>query len=158
MFLFKASWPATTVAGLILVGGLALAAMGCGGQREVKTVAVSGVVTLDEKPLEGALVRFEPQGGPTKEGWADSSGTTDADGKYFLLTGSGQTGAIVGTHKVSITMAPDPQAVDASTEGAPAPKVRPKQTIPARYNTESELTFSVTDAGTNAANFDLKSK
>lgn len=143
----------------VAILALAPSAAGCGGGEEsVPTVPVSGVVTLDDKPLAGALVRFEPAGNQAKEGWTDSSGVTDAEGRYTLDASKGGRGAVVGPHRVTIDLAPDPEAVDASTEGAPAPKARPKKLIPAKYNSQSTLTFEVPAGGTDAANFDLKSR
>ena len=142
-----------------LLACLLLVPAGCGGgDSGVQTVPVSGTVTLDGQPLAGAMVRFEPTGagGSTAEGWIDSSGITDAQGRYTLSTPDGMSGAVVGTHKVSITTAPPSGPVDFSTEGqttAPA-----KEVIPARYNSQTELTFEVPKGGTDAANFDLTSK
>jgi hypothetical protein len=132
---------------------------GCGGGDEVQTVSVSGIVTLDGKPLEGALVRFEPtEGSPTAEGWSDSSGLTDAQGKFTLETGGGQSGAIVGKHRVTITTVDPDFEIDVSTETQEIPKGKGREKLPSRYNTKTELSFTVPPEGSSAANFDLKSK
>lgn len=133
---------------------------GCGGRSDLSLAPVSGKVTMDDKPLAGALVRFEPTGGSPKQGWSDASGITDAEGKYNLLTGDLSIGAVVGPNRVSITMAPQAEGVDASTEGqVPAKKkTRPDTPIPAIYNTDSTLTMTVPPGGKSDANFDLKSQ
>jgi len=116
---------------------------GCGAG----TTSVSGVVTLDGKPVEGASVSFTPVA--EKDGGVGGSyGKTDAEGRYTLRTVAGdRTGAAVGKHKVTITLSKsDPN----NPEGAA------KELIPAKYNTKSELTFDVPSGGTDSANFELK--
>lgn len=72
-----------------------LALVGCGSG--VTLLPVSGTVTLDDKPVAGAAVLFQPAaGGPA------SSAVTDAEGRYTLETASRQ-GAVPGEHKVTVT-------------------------------------------------------
>jgi hypothetical protein len=54
------------------------AIIGCGG---VKYVPVSGVVTLDGKPLANAMVLFQPIG---DQGGVGSTAKTDSEGRYKL--------------------------------------------------------------------------
>jgi hypothetical protein len=80
---------------VLVVAGLALS--GC-GQKGPATVPVSGVVTLDNQPVEGAAVIFMPKGG----GQA-AIGATDKEGKFSLHIG-GQTEQIpVGEYQVGVT-------------------------------------------------------
>jgi len=77
--------------------------VGCSGS-EFQLTPVSGTVTFDGTPLEGADVVFAPM---ESEGVIDvgpiSIGTTDANGKYSLQTARGSdTGAVVAKHRVSI--------------------------------------------------------
>lgn len=104
--------------------------------------SVSGVVTMDGVPLEGAQLDFWPQG--TKND-RPSTAVTDAEGRYTLSYMAGKEGAVIGQHKVSITTARD----------AEAPAVR--EVIPAKYNKNTTLTADVTSGG-STINFDLKSK
>src|SRR5947209_11087367 len=79
-------WAAAALAG-------ALVAAGCG--RGPELAEVEGTVTLAGKTLEKVQVEFVPDaGGPT------SVGTTDAAGRYSLVTTAGASGAVVGAHTV----------------------------------------------------------
>jgi hypothetical protein len=80
------------VAWCVLAAFLMLSA-GCGGS---KTLPVSGVVTLDGKPLAGAGVLFQPiaNGRP-------ASGTTDEDGRFALKT-ENLSGTMPGSYRVAI--------------------------------------------------------
>lgn len=74
---------------------LALAA-GC-GQGGPATAPVVGTVTLDGRPLAGALVLFQPsQGVPAR-------GITDDDGGFSLTTFASGDGALVGPHRVAVS-------------------------------------------------------
>lgn len=126
----------------LLFGAVALvAASGCGGN----SAAVSGVVTLNGSPVEGAAVTFSPEGGGG--GFGGSYGKTDAQGRYTLKSVAGdKSGAAIGKHKVTISVAKsDPK----NPEGAVT------DLLPAKYNTKSELTFDVPSGGTDKADFAL---
>lgn len=127
------------ITGLLVAA--AVSAGGCGGGP----AAVSGVVTLDGKPVEGASVSFAPSG--ADGGIGGSYGKTDAQGRYELRTVIGdRSGAAPGKHKVAISLSkPDPN----NPEGAA------KDLIPAKYNTKSDLTFEVPAGGTDKADFTL---
>jgi len=73
------------------------AAAGCGSPRT--PVPVSGTITLDGKPVEGATVTFHPLG-DDKEG-RPATGQTDKTGTFHLKTGSGD-GTRPGEYKVVI--------------------------------------------------------
>lgn len=74
----------------------ALAAAGCGPGRP-KTLPVTGVVTLDGKPLEEASVLFAPEGGGRP-----ATGLTDKEGRFRLGTFVPGDGALPGKHLVSV--------------------------------------------------------
>lgn len=123
--------------------------VGCA--QGTKTVPVSGVVTLDGKPLPEAHVTFQ-LATEDKVANAGSFAFTDANGAYSLRTFEGeQPGAVVGKYRVSINL------VTPSFDGDPA-KRPPAKTLPAKYNRQTELQFDVAAGGTDKANFDLKSK
>lgn len=61
---------------------------------------VSGTVTLDGQPLEGAAIVFSPKAQAADAG--SSSGKTGPDGKYALEFGSSRKGAYLGDHSVII--------------------------------------------------------
>ncbi len=72
---------------------------GCGGVADrPKLHRVTGVVTLDGNPVEGANVNFSTAKSPRV-----ASGVTDADGNYLLTTFNTDDGALEGEHAVTIT-------------------------------------------------------
>ena len=97
-----------------LLGVLSLAALvGCGGNPAgyPDTAPVTGTVTLDGVPLEGASISFAPGAGRS------SSAKTDAEGKYELYYTGAIKGAMLGTHRVMISKRiPDPDYVPTAEE------------------------------------------
>jgi hypothetical protein len=141
--------PGRLCALLVLAVGLA-AISGCGDGRP-KRARVTGVVIYHGKPVDGAGVTFYCSGG------ALSRGTTDANGRFSLMTfstsGTGESdGAIVGEHTVSINKyIPDPN--DPRPEGFKA-KI---SVLPARYASmlDSPLRRTVTAEGPNDFRIEL---
>ena len=84
------------LAGLML---LLLTAAGCRGKYT--PVPVSGVVTLDGKPIEGANVYFNAVG-DDKEG-RQAYGATDKNGEFHLSTLGKDDGALPRRYKVVVT-------------------------------------------------------
>lgn len=116
---------------------------GCSGPDNV--ARVSGTVTLDDKPLSGARVIFNPL---TPGG--QSAAITDENGKYTLQYTREQQGAEIGEHLVRITT---------GSRGDPdsdPPKPRTPERLPPRYHAKSELKATV-KAGSNDIDFDLTS-
>lgn len=72
--------------------------IGCGGGGGPDLAGVEGKVTYKSQPLAGAMVTFHPTEGPL------ATGTTGSDGSFTLTTG-GRPGAVLGSHKVSVTKA-----------------------------------------------------
>lgn len=117
---------------------------GCGSSGP-KMGAVAGKVTLDGKPVGGAVVTFNPTAG------RGSRGLTGADGVYQLKYVGDQKGALVGEHSVTITtkwMDEDP---------ATGKMVQHNETLPAKYNAKSTLKKTV-ESGSNTIDFDLATK
>jgi hypothetical protein len=132
----------TWAAGLLLV---ALAA-GCQGN----IVPVSGEVTLNGKPLAGAVVTFQPVGSQTGKSpqpvATGSVGRTDAVGHYSLrLVHPDRPGAVVGDHAVTIAL---PSTSRSETE--PPATTR----LPAAWYDGSKR-FRVPEGGTKEANFQI---
>jgi hypothetical protein len=140
-------------AGLVVVAGALLLA-GCGGGSErYKTAPVSGRVTLDSKPLASATVVFVPVVGKgDKEPLPSSVGVTTEDGRYSLVfeMDSKTTGAVVGKHKVVITLG--------AAGGSQDSKPTFHKQLPEKYNRRTDLKCDVPAEGRNDANFDLKSR
>lgn len=161
--------------GLCVCGLLVVTAIGCGGSSEF--VKVTGKVTLDGKPLQGARVTFHLKEGesgmPRKPG-----GTTDEDGNvtisYPKNSGSVE-GAPIGDYYVTVRLQEggdvDPSDEDAdkakadyaakmqndlatkqgnqATGAQPKDSTRGKSTIPEAYGspTQSGLSVKVDKSG-----------
>lgn len=133
-----------------------LAALGCSDAPEVKLPAahpVSGVVTLNAKPVAGAMLQFVPQG--TTKG-NDCFGVTDESGKYSLKQFRGEEGAQVGEYAVVIELHLKPDGSPLKENEAPR-EVMANQVLPKMY---SELASTVLRAtvpeGGGQFDFDLK--
>ena len=132
---------------LLLCAIVLLALFGCGhGGR----MSVEGTVTLDGQPLEKGGILFRPIAGTA----GPTAGAEVIDGK-FAIPGAG--GPFAGQFTVQITAA-----------GLTGRKVRDLRTnemvdeyaqcLPARYNSQSELTATVGEEGPNRFEFTLKSE
>ncbi|MHB0957176.1 MAG: carboxypeptidase-like regulatory domain-containing protein [Pirellulaceae bacterium] len=144
----------------LLLAPALIALSGCGGSGQVP---VTGTVTLDGAPLEGAAVFFvpvvddtQPQSKQTR-----ANGQTDASGNFTLGTVAGP-GAVPGSYKVGVSKLPgssaeatkgeEPKGAPPGTmlSGPPAPggqktAAAPKDLVPAKYvNPDtSEITVEV---------------
>ena len=74
---------------LIAVAMIGLSNFGCGGDTP-PLGQVTGTVTLDGKPVDGATIQFEP----TTSGLPTAFGRTDSQGKYELWYSRGNKGAL----------------------------------------------------------------
>jgi hypothetical protein len=115
----------------ILFAGIALA--GC-AKSGADVAPVSGRITLDGKPLEFAIVTFQPAGK------SPASSGTDKDGRYELMYKRGVVGAPVGQSRVTILL-----------DAYKAPK---GLVIPPSYSSESKLQADV-KPGPNVFDYDL---
>jgi hypothetical protein len=120
--------------------GLALLciAVGCGRSDRPDLGTVQGTVTLDGKPLAGALVVFTPNG-PGRS----ASDLTDAAGRYELTYLRDIAGATLGPHVVIITTATEERGG--------------REILPPRYHEKTELSATIA-AGANTIDFPLESK
>lgn len=119
---------------------------GC-GSKGPKIAYVTGRVTMDGKPLADATVVFIPEDG------RPAGATTDEDGNYVLNFSGGRKGALPGLSTVRIMTMRD---ASEDENGKPIPGRR--ETVPAKYNTDTTLTFDVQSDQRNTANFELESK
>lgn len=124
-----------------LVCAWILAALGCTSENLPNLGKVTGKITFDGKPLNGAIVEFDRVDASV----APAFGKTDAEGKYELYYTRTAKGATVGEHKVM---------VNAFSDAGESGKVT-KEFIPAKYNVMSELKATV-KSGANQIDFDLK--
>jgi len=95
-----------------------LGIVGCSGSTDQPELAeVSGVVTLDGKPVSGVNILFQPESGRA------AVGMTDKDGRYELVYLDGVSGCKMGTNTVGFNWPPDSLgmvAIPASHTGANA--------------------------------------
>jgi hypothetical protein len=157
--------------------------VGCGsGERYAP---VSGVVTLNGEPLADAKLIFEPIGGEGGVGAGKPSyGRTDENGRYTVSSPiANKEGAAVGEHRVRIVtvsgveyteeqMASARQRLEreevaggGAAENVTDERVRAylsdraqpvqRESLPARYNSNTELRITVPPNGTESANFEL---
>jgi hypothetical protein len=132
---------------LLMIAGclMMVPCLGCGpGGPELG--AVEGTVIMDNEPLPNASVVFIPENG------RPAGARTDEEGHYELNFTEGRQGAMLGPAKVLITTVRDPGTDE---EGNPIPGS--PETVPKRYNTQTELTFTVKE-GHNTADFKLSSE
>lgn len=122
----------------VLVAAASLA--GCGRGDQPDLAPVTGTVTLDAQPLEGAMVEFSPESGKA------SRAVTDHQGRYELVYLRDVRGAVLGRHRVRIIT---------GHEGANESTRR--ITLPAKYDQATELTAEV-GPRTNTFDFALESQ
>lgn len=123
------------LAWFLWLAALPLGVAGCSQGDRPELGRVGGVITLNGKPLSGAIVWFSPDTGRA------ATATTEEDGAYELMYLHGVKGAKVGPNTVSISW-PD---------GEPGPVP-----IPAKYGGNSELKVDV-QPGKNTFDFALDS-
>jgi hypothetical protein len=127
-----------TAGWLAILTSVTVSAIGCGDA----VGTVSGSVTIDGRPLDKGFISFVP---------ADSAGapiTVDVkQGRYDLQT-------VAGNKRVQISA---PVVVSSRPEyngpGAPIVEIS-EESLPAKYNSESELTFEV-KRGANAKDWQV---
>ena len=141
---------------VLAVCALAVAG-GCGGKGYVP---VSGVVKLDGKPYDKAVVSFQPVG--TKENpnpGRSSSAYTDENGRFSLKVDGADNGAVVGPHLVRIMTRGNDVIGQSPAGGSPdeTPVNRTVDPIPPEWNALSEKEFVVPPGGTDKADFDIQS-
>ena len=138
----------------------------------VATVPVSGTVTLDGTPVEGANVAFAPK---SADGRA-AAGVTDASGRFTLTTVQSGDGALPGSYAVTvskmsggpaITRPEDPSKMSPEEGKAFMEQVQQlgktssvTDLLPAKYKSaaDSGLTAEVTKGGENDFTFPLTSQ
>ena len=120
-----------------------LATVGCGG----KPATVSGIVTVDSKPLEQGTVFFAPVDGGMR-----ASGIIQDDGSYEIRTNRA-AGLDLGDYHVAVV-----SRELVFPHGPDGPPMPGKYLAPKKYGkpTTSELKYSVV-AGSNEINLDLTS-
>ncbi|MCC9607806.1 carboxypeptidase regulatory-like domain-containing protein [Blastopirellula sp. JC732] len=133
---------------LFLAAAVVVAAIGCGGDANTPPLGeVTGHVTLNGEPLDGATVEFIPENG------RPSIGLTDGGGNYSLQFRADTPGAVLGKHSVRITS----QRSASGGEGGDEFVAARKETVPVQYNDETTLSVEV-KSGSNKLDFPLEGK
>lgn len=118
--------------------------VGCQKADPLNRQAVSGKITLDDQPLQAGTIEFSPVESGTM------SGALIEDGVFSI---SAEKGLSPGAYIVRISAAnADDEPVDLPGESN---KIAP-ELIPAKYNSESELTFTVQADSENTFDVDIK--
>lgn len=130
---------------VVLLGVVAMTAVGCGGDKYENLGEVSGTITLDGEPLKHAVITFQPQGG------RPAYGKTVEDGKYTMMYTGSQSGATVGMNTITITNGGEKRDEETGKIWFQ------KEEVPAKYNSKTELKFDV-QPGSQTHDFELKTK
>jgi hypothetical protein len=129
---------------ILVIGAMA---SGCSRKSGMETAPVSGQVTYRGKAVPTGTVMFVPGAGPA------ATGEISSDGRYKLTTYSAGDGAVIGTHKVTIT------ALQGMGDVLPEQRnATPPPLVPAKYldGEKSGLVADVKPKTNNEVNFDLK--
>jgi hypothetical protein len=130
---------------------LALAAWpGCGGATDdLPREPVYGSVTFEDKPVASGMIQFLPASPEA----GTQAGAKIENGSYSVPR---EGGPVPGKYQVVINASSGDAASPSGAPGKAAPV--PKEIIPAKYNTRSELTAEVKKGGGNRFDFELKKK
>ena len=134
---------------------------GCSGGK-ITTEAVTGMITMDGKPLVGANVGFTPKTeGQGHPGYA----LTDENGKYVLQTllGAANAGTTSGEYHVTVSKKeiPETKVAEYGSSGYQPMSggSQPKETLPPVYTDPNTTPFSASvQKGKNTFDFNLESK
>ena len=108
----------TTLRCLLLLALAVGSIPGCSSRSDIPALGeVTGTVTLDGAPLEGATVTFAPPKG------RPSTGMTNQQGQFMLDYAAGYQGAMIGNHTVRISTERYTENPDGTTDFS-------KETVP----------------------------
>lgn len=145
--------------GVFLLAAFALGCTSSGppAPKLPATVPVTGVVTLDDKPLADAMVTFMPE---SEAGYRGAVGRTDSTGKYEVSSdigdGKQSKGAIPGKYRVIVSKFVKP-------DGTPLPEgfnqppmsVGAMESLPPKFSmsNQTKLSYEVPAGG---GTYDIK--
>jgi hypothetical protein len=142
---------------LALVAATLLALPGCGSGR-IETYPVTGLVTVDGRPADGAMVVFVPTATAPEAERTRPFGIADSQGQFSLTTFEQTDGAPAGDYKVLVQWpAPRPQS-DRERSGRRG-SLGPDRLQGKYFNLEkATLTATVKEEATELPPFELKSR
>jgi len=130
---------------MILPVAAVFLAAGCGGDGRSK---VHGFVKHQGKPLKAGVISFIEEGAI-----APSGGSAIIDGRYEVPA---EAGLKPGKYAVAIS-APENKSKAAAEQAMPGMSgPPPKETLPAKYNSKTELRAEVKAGAKNEFDFDLQ--
>lgn len=130
-----------------------LALCGCGRSAnvaEVQSLPVTGKVTLDGKPLAGAIVVFRAPDPP-----AAFSGMTEENGKYALQGRKDMAENLKGSCKVTISRMVKPDGSLLAEDEMPA-MVQATEELPAKYSMLDATELSAEGLTPEGGTFDFE--
>jgi len=143
----SSSLPQVQPAALVLLGMLTLGAAGCGPSP----VAVQGRVTLDDRPLDEAVILFVPLDEGRKK-----TGTEIVDGQYHLPR---EDGLLPGKYRVEIADNPPLDGVHSAGHGqqaATSAAPQRRRPFPYRYTHDSPFSVEVEPSSDDPLRFDFE--
>ena len=120
---------------------LCLLLAGCDSQNSL--ARVTGTVTLNGHPLEGAIVQFQP----VADGGSPSAAKTDSKGQYELMYTFTKPGVIPGEHIVTIRSA-------SAYYSEVCDQAETQECVPPEYNSQTQLK-RIVEPGRNTIDFEL---
>ena len=143
----------------IVVG---MSIVGCGKASNLSGLApAQGVVNYKGDPVEGASITFIPDGATSEQ--RPAAATTDAGGRFVMMTLQPKDGAFPGQYKVLITKAvPDKvytqeEIQEFFRQDKPTPLPNYTHQLPEKYAKAetTPLTITLEQKGNTAITFDL---
>ncbi|QDT93183.1 carboxypeptidase-like regulatory domain-containing protein [Gimesia algae] len=121
---------------------------GCGGTEEKlpQRTAVSGIVTFDGEPVEGASITFRP----VEESGQTANGRTNDEGQFQMGTFEGTDGVVAGDYIVMISKIKSKSIAkvlpedDPNYDPDPQPEPPPENLLPEKYSQAETSGLTVT--------------
>ncbi len=138
-----------STAGVAMLSATILAGCNASGSGLVQ---VTGSITVDGKPAEGAVLLFHPE-----QPGSVAAGSADANGKFTLVTDM-QPGISPGRYKVTATW-PDPKLKTTAEDAMMGKSRDAPDLLKSRFvmRDRSGLSAEITSATTQLPPFELKS-
>ena len=139
----------------LVAAGIALPA--CSGTSDdLPRQPVAGRVLLDGKPLSHGTIMFYPEEVSTKEHETVPSGNTIVHGRFSIPR---EKGPVPGRYKIAVSsekMMKHPSRTDRE-ENPAEPHSPADESIPARFNANTELEVEIKEGGIKELRIDLQS-